>query len=394
MTTPKLFAPLALRGLTLRNRIVASPMCQYAAVDGSAQDWHYAHHARFALGGVGAAFVEATGVTPEGRITPACLGIWADKHIAAVAPIARLYRQHGVACGIQLAHAGRKGSAARPWDGAGPLPRDGAEPAWQTVAPSAIAVRPGWPAPRALEERELPAIVEAFRQAALRALAAGFDFVEIHGAHGYLIHSFLSPLSNQRTDAFGGSLENRMRLGLLVSEAVRAVWPDDRPLFYRTSAIDDAPGGITIGDTITLAKALKARGVDVVDCSSGGIIGSPLQAKPAAGFQIPLAAAVRAEAGVSTMAVGLITDPQLAEAALAEGRADLIALGRELLADSNWPHRAAIELGLPQPHQVLPHRFSLYLDRRDQLLQAASAAANVSGSSVRPFTHRTSARKT
>ncbi|WP_210490909.1 NADH:flavin oxidoreductase/NADH oxidase [Microvirga antarctica] len=360
---PHLFTPLTIRAATFRNRIVLSPMCQYQAVDGHIGRWHLAHHSRFALGGLGAAILEATSVTADGRITPGCTGIYDDAHISGLRSITELYRDHGVLSGIQLSHAGRKGSTARPWEGAAPLEANGEEPAWRTVAPSAVPARPEWPVPLALCEDGIAAIVEAFRTATLRSYEAGFDFVEIHGAHGYLIHSFLSPLANQRNDRFGGSLENRMRFALMVAEAVRSVSSHDRPIFYRASVIDDVEGGVTLEDSIVLATALRERGVDVVDCSAGGIVGPValglLKQKP--NFQVPLAAAIRAKAGVATMAVGLIIDPVSAENAVANGHADLIALGRELMADSNWVYRAARQLGVSNPEKVFPPEYAFYL---------------------------------
>jgi 2,4-dienoyl-CoA reductase-like NADH-dependent reductase (Old Yellow Enzyme family) len=369
--TPHLFTPLRLRGLELRNRIVVSPMCQYSAVEGQVQDWHFRHHARFALSGVGAAFVEATGVTRDGRITHGCTGLWDDAQIAGLARIAAMYREHGVTPGIQLAHAGRRASAALPWEGAKPLALGGPGPAWPTVGPSALPERDGYPAPRELTVREIEGLVEDFRAAAGRAARAGFDIVEIHGAHGYLLHSFFSPIANRREDAFGGSLERRMRLPLLVAETVRAAWPAELPVFYRVSAVDGVEGGVTIEDTVALAQALKKRGVDVIDCSSGGISGPATLStrKIREGYQVPYAEAVRHGAGIATMAVGAIISPALAESILAEGRADLIALGRELMADPNWPYRAARELGLERPWQVLPEKFAFYLERRAAVLE-------------------------
>jgi 2,4-dienoyl-CoA reductase-like NADH-dependent reductase (Old Yellow Enzyme family) len=263
MAMPALFSPLKLRGLTLRNRVVLSPMCQYSAVDGLVQDWHHQHHARFASGGIALGFVEATGVTRDGRITHGCTGIWNDAQVPGLRRITDLYRSYGAASGIQIGHAGRRASAERPWDGAAPIKRnDGPEAAWERVAPSAIPERDGYPAPRALTEAEIEELIGAFTAATRRALAAGFDVVEIHGAHGYLIHSFFSPISNQRNDAFGGGLEKRMRFPLRVAEAVRAAWPAEKPLFYRASFVDGVPDGTTAADTVALAKELKARGVD------------------------------------------------------------------------------------------------------------------------------------
>ncbi len=368
MTQPLLFAPLSIRGLTFRNRIVVSPMCQYYAVEGHPQNWHFAHHSRFALGGVGAAMVEATAVTRDGRISHGCTGIWEDDQIPEYRRIVDTYREHEVASGIQLAHAGRKASTARPWDGGGPLPADG-EPAWEAVGPSAIPAREGWPPPRALEREEIPDIVDAFRSAAVRALEAGFDFVEIHGAHGYLLHSFFSPLSNERTDEFGGDRERRMRLPVMVAEAIRTVWPAERPLFYRASVIDGVEGGITVEDTVALARALKGTGVDAIDCSSGGLLGSVSLGNklPPPGFQVPLAETVRREADISTVAVGLVTEPHQAEEILQNGQADFVAMAHQFIADPNWAYRAALELGLEDPHGILPFSYAFYLRRRAAL---------------------------
>jgi 2,4-dienoyl-CoA reductase-like NADH-dependent reductase (Old Yellow Enzyme family) len=366
MTTPKLFEPLTIAGVRFRNRIALSPMCQYKSVDGFVNGWHLAHHARFALGGIGCAILEASGVTAAGRITPGCLGIWKDEHIAGLRRVVELYHEQGIPVGIQIAHAGRKGSAARPWDGAGPLLRDAPELAWRTVGPSALAHAEGWPVPHALSEAEIDDIVAAFAAATTRAMYAGFDFVEIHGAHGYLIHSFFSPLANQRTDHYGGTRDNRMRLALGVTEAVRAALPADKALLYRVSAVDDSEGGVTIDDTIALAKALKERGVDVVDVSSGGIFGpiARSRAQQVPGHQVPFASAIRKGAGIATMAVGLILDPGQAEAIVAEGHADFVALGRQLLAEPSFAYRAAVELGLEQPSSVLPQAYDFYLARR------------------------------
>ena len=282
-----------------------------------------------------------------------------------------MYREHGVVPGIQLGHAGRRASMSRPWEGNRPLALGGPDPAWPTVGPSAVPEREDYPAPRELTRSEIEDLVEAFGAAVARARRAGFDLVELHGAHGYLLHSFFSPISNRREDEFGGSLERRMRLPLLVAEAVRAAWPDDLPLFYRVSSVDGVEGGVTIEDTVALARALKERGVDVIDCSSGGMSGPATLStrKIHQGYQVPYAEAVRQGAGVATMAVGAIISPRLAESVLAEGSADLIALGRELLADPNWPYRAARELGLERPWQVLPEKFAFYLERRAAVLE-------------------------
>jgi 2,4-dienoyl-CoA reductase-like NADH-dependent reductase (Old Yellow Enzyme family) len=376
MALPLLFSPLTLRGVTLRNRLVLSPMCQYSAVDGLVQDWHHQHHARFASGGIALGFVEATGVTRDGRITHGCTGIWNDDQVPGLRRIVELYHAYGAACGIQIGHAGRRASAERPWDGAAPIKRtDGTEAGWERVAPSALPEREGYPAPRALTEAEIEELIAAFTAATRRALAAGFDVVEIHGAHGYLIHSFFSPISNQRTDAFGGSREKRMRFPLLVAEAVRAAWPAEKPLFYRASFVDGVPDGTTVEDTVALAKALKSRGVDVIDCSGGGMAGSISlsTAKLMPGFQVPYAATVRREAQILSMAVGAIVEPKQAEAILANGEADLIAIGRQFMAEPHWLYRAALELGHPEPDSVLVKNYAFYLSRRANVLDGPGA---------------------
>lgn len=370
MTVAKLFTPFEIRSVRFPNRIVVSPMCQYQAVDGLVQDWHRAHHARFALSGVGGAVIEATGVVPEGRITPGCLGLWHDEQIAGMAEITRLYRTHGIPSGIQLAHAGRKASAALPWQGAGPLAAAGSPLAWQTVGPSATAPAEGWPVPHELTQSEIANLVQAFAAAARRAVTSGFDFVEIHGAHGYLIHSFFSSLANTRTDAYGGSFEGRSRFALEVTEAVRAAIPDDMPLFWRVSAVDHDPSGVQIEDTVRLSQLLKAAGADVIDVSTGGISGPIGRSGPPQfpGHQVPYAARIRREADVATMAVGMIMEPALAEKILEDGDADLVALGRELLADPAFAYRAARELGVPAAEGILPQPFSFHLARREQAL--------------------------
>ena len=362
---PHLFQPLTQRGLTLRNRIVVSPMCQYQADEGHVIDWHFHHHARFALGGVGTGMVEATAVSPEGRITHGCTGLWDESPIAGLSRIAAMYSQHGAVPAIQLAHAGRKASASRPRDGAKPLEAGGNEGPWQAISPSPIPVDENWPVPHEMSTSDISHIVESFRMAALRAHKADFKIVEIHGAHGYLIHEFFSPTVNQRTDQYGGSREARMRFALEIAEAVRGVWPDPLPVWFRASAVDGA--GVAIEDTVALALALKQRGIDLIDCSSGGLASSLSLARtfPGAGFQVPYARAVRDGAGIATMAVGFITEPNQAEQILDDGSADLIALGRELMANPNWVYSAAKALGHPDPHSVLPPSYGFFLERRD-----------------------------
>ncbi len=337
--TSKLFSPYTLRGLTLPNRIVVSPMCQYSAAEGTVGDWHIMHLGQFAVGGAGLIMVEAAGVEPAGRITLGCVGIYSDRNEAALARVVGFCRDHGQAkIGIQLAHAGRKASNKLPWDGGGPLGAD--EGAWQTFGPSALPFDPSWHTPDALDRAGLDRVKAGFVQAARRAERIGFDLVEIHAAHGYLLHSFLSPLSNRREDDYGGSLENRLRFPLEVFEAVRAVWPAEKPLGLRVSASDWVPGGWDIEGTVALAQALKARGCDFMDVSSGG--NAPDQKIDLGpGYQTRFAAAVRRETGLATMAVGSITEPLQAETILKTGQADLIALARGLLYDPRWPWHAA-----------------------------------------------------
>ncbi|HKU15714.1 MAG TPA: NADH:flavin oxidoreductase/NADH oxidase [Steroidobacteraceae bacterium] len=363
---PALFEPYTVRSVTLRNRLVVTPMCQYAAADGHARLWHLAHHGRFSLSGVGAAVIEATAVTRDGRITPGCLGIYEQSHVAGLREIVALYHDQKVPVGIQLAHAGRKASAAVPLEGAAPLVRSDPTRAWEAVAPSAIPMMEGWPAPRALANGEIEELIAAFAAAATRACSVGLDFVEIHGAHGYLINSFLSPLANQRTDQWGGSLENRMRFALAVTRAVRAALPDGMPLLYRTSCVDGIEGGVTLEDTIALARELKRCGVDVLDCSTGGIVGASGRAlvPPSPGYLIPYAHRIRHEAQIATMTVGLIVTGKQAEEAVAGGSADLVAIGRQLLEDPNFPYHAARELGHPRPLDVLPASYAFFLERR------------------------------
>ena len=373
---PLLFTPIEVRGVRVPNRVVITPMCQYSAKDGHVNDWHFAHYAQFAIGGAGLIFTEAVAVEQRGRITHGDLGIWSDEYVPGLKRIADFLRQHGSVPAIQLGHAGRKACTQRPWQGNGPLNRadiERGESPWPIVAHGSNAMAENWLVPDELTGPEMDQVLDAFRSAARRALAAGFDVAELHGAHGYLLHGFLSPLSNQRSDRYGGSLENRMRFPLEVAEAVRTVWPEDKPLFFRVSAIDDIEGGWSIEDSVVLARALKARGVDVMDCSSGGILGgATVAAKPLTprvlGFQIPFAERVRRDAGIKTMAVGLIVDAHQAEEALEQGRADLIAIGREALYDPRWAVHAARELGCDPDFELWPEQYGWWLTRRAPLL--------------------------
>lgn len=370
--TPHLFRPFTLRGITSRNRVVISPMCQYSAHDGHLEDWHLVNLGRFAIGGAGIVFTEATAVQKGGRITHGCPGLWTDSQIIGHARVAQFALAHGAIPAVQLGHAGRKSGMQRPWFGNGPLTEADfarGDMPWTPVGPSAMPVGEGWPVPHALSEAEIAALIEDFAAAARRALAAGYRIVEVHGAHGYLIHSFLSPLSNKRTDGYGGDLAGRMRLALEVAAAVRAVWPEDLPMFFRTSAVDGDPAGWTLPDTVELAKRLKALGVDVMDCSSSGIAGSATAAgggKRQPGFQVPYADAVRHEAGLPTMAVGLITHPQQAEDILAAGKADLIAIGREALVDPMWALHAARALGQDTDYSTWPAQAGWWLAGREK----------------------------
>ena len=341
--TSHLFSPLTLRGLTLPSRIVVSPMCQYSAVDGSANDWHMMHLGSLALGSPGLLFLEATAVEATGRITPGCLGLYSDENEAALARVlAALRRWTETPIGIQLAHAGRKASSHTPWDGGQLIPE--AEGGWKPDGPSASSQRDDEPPPAALDAAGLVRIREAFVAGALRAARLGFDAIELHCAHGYLLHEFLSPIANQRTDAYGGSLENRMRFPLEVFDAVRAVMPAATPLGVRLSATDWVDGGWDPQQSLVFARALKDRACDWIDTSSGGV--SPQQKIPLGpGYQVPLAEQIRNETGIATMAVGLITDAHQAEAIIAGGQADLVALARGMLWDPRWTWHAAAELG-------------------------------------------------
>jgi 2,4-dienoyl-CoA reductase-like NADH-dependent reductase (Old Yellow Enzyme family) len=347
---PHLFEPFTLKSITLRNRIGVSPMCMYSSEDGVATDWHLVHLGARAAGGAGLVIAEATAVSPEGRITPGDAGIWADKHVEPIARINRFIKAQGAVPGIQIAHAGRKASASRPWEGGAHL-ADSAG-GWPIVAPSAIAFGGELnKVPRALSVEEIKQVHADFATAATRALAAGAEWLELHGAHGYLTNEFLSPLSNQRTDQYGGGFENRIRFVIELTRAVRAVWPERLPLTARLSCSDWVEGGWTIEESVELAKRLKTEGVDLIDCSSGGSAASA-QIPVGAGYQVPFAVRIRREAQIATAAVGMITDPMQADQIVRNGEADLILMAREFLREPNWPLRAARELHvkpLPTP---------------------------------------------
>ncbi|TDR89709.1 NADH:flavin oxidoreductase/NADH oxidase [Enterovirga rhinocerotis] len=373
-----LFSPLALRRVTLPNRVVVSPMQQYMAGDDALpNDFHLQHYGRLGLGGAGLVFTEALAVSPEGRVTHHDLGIWSDDYVAALKPIVAAIAAGGAVPATQLIHAGRKGSVGRPWEGYNPLDAASAERGeapWQTVAASAIPANPGWHVPEALDEKGIARLIAAYADGARRAAAAGFRVLDIHAAHGYLIHSFLSPIGNKREDGWGGDFDGRIRFLLEITKAVRAAWPADLPLFVRLSCIDDQPDGWTLEDSVELSRRLKALGVDVIDCSSGGLgerTTTKLISRPE-GYQVPFAERIRAEAKVPTMAVGLITTPAFAESVVAEGRADLVAIGREALMNPHWPLQAARALGHDQNFGAWPPAWGWWLEKR---ARAAAARA-------------------
>lgn len=372
-----LFSPLTLRGVALPNRVVLAPMCQYSADDGMANDWHLVHLGRYAMGGFGCVMAEATAVEPEGRITHGDLGLWRDDQIGPLKRIADFVRAQDAVPAIQIAHAGRKASMQRPWRGNGPLGQEDlqrGDAPWRIVAPSAIAVDDGYIQPDELSEADIARLVRAFGDATARAHAAGFDLIEAHGAHGYLIASFLSPITNRRNDAYGGDLAGRMRFAVEVAQAMRYRLPSYKPLFFRVSSVDGADGGWSMDDTVALAKALKSVGVDVIDCSSGGLTGSGTiqNSKRGPGYQAPYARRARQEAEIATMAVGLILDGPQAEALLQDGYADLIAIGREALANPHWGHDAARALGYDKDFALWPEQSGWWLDKRAKAMARAA----------------------
>ena len=367
---PLLFQPMQLRDLVIRNRIVVSPMSQYAAVDAAPTDWHLVHLGKFAMGGAGIVFCEETSVSQRSRKTYDCPGIYTDEQARAWRRVTDFIRGQGAAAAIQLGHAGRKVATRAPWDGFSPLgDADAAlgRPPWSGLAPSPIPFKPGALVPKEMDRDDIRAVIQAHVDAARRSVDAGFDICEIHGAHGYIIQQFLSPITNQRTDAYGGDIEGRMRFGLELIEAVRTAWPANRPLFFRGSCVD-GPGGIwSLEDTTVLAAALKARGVDVFDCSSGGIEGPlTLHVVPRVpGYHVPFARHIGQATGIRTMAVGLITEAAQAESYLQAGDCDLVALAREMMWNPNWPAHAAEALGVPRPLELLPQRYAWWLQKRE-----------------------------
>ena len=367
---PALFRCLQLRDITLANRIVVSPMCQYSAIDGHVTNWHRDHHTTLARGGSGLVVVEASAVEERGRITHGDLGIWSDGHVAGHGELVRIIERHGAVPGLQITHAGRKASAQRPWEGnialSGADDDARGDASWQTVAPSALPFMEDWHTPRELNGDEIGGLVDAFGLAARPAAQAGFKVLEIHGAHGYLVQSFLSPISNRRNDRWGGDLKGRMSFALAVAETVRAVWPAEHPLFFRVSAVDHVEGGWQLDDTVKLARELQALGIDVLDCSSGGVAGfmTAAQVPRLPGFQVPYAERVKAETGMATMAVGLILDPRHANGIVEDGKADLVALGREILRNPFWPLQAAEALGGNTDYGRWPDQYGWWLERR------------------------------
>jgi 2,4-dienoyl-CoA reductase-like NADH-dependent reductase (Old Yellow Enzyme family) len=347
-----LFTPIKIRHVNFRNRIAVSPMCEYSSHDGFARDWHLVHLGSRAVGGAALVMTEAAAVEPQGRISPADLGIWKDEHIDKLAQIAAFIKEQGAVPGIQIAHAGRKASCRVPWEGGAPIPAE--QGGWQTVAPSPVPFRSGDPVPAELSTAQIRLIVQAFGAATRRALAAGFEVVEIHAAHGYLLHEFYSPLSNQRADEYGDSFENRIRLTIEVAETVRGILPDGLPLFVRISSTDWKEGGWTLDDSVKLAGDLRNRGVDLIDCSSGGL--AP-DAKVIIGpaYQVPFAERIRRETNVLTGAVGLITDPEQADRIIRSAQADIVLLARQMLRDPYWPLHAAqaLKVDLQPPVQYL-----------------------------------------
>ncbi len=362
--------PIKFREVTLKNRCVISPMCMYSAVDGLVNDFHLVHLGRFALGGAALVFVEATAVTAQGRITHGCAGLWNDEQIVPMRRISDFLHRHGCAAGIQLSHSGHKGSSQRPWEGGGPLSSHDAigseEAPWIPLGVTSSPFGAGWPAPSLMTEADTADIIDAFVESAKRAERADFDVIELHCAHGYLLHSFLSPISNTRTDRYGGDISGRMTFPLRVIEAVRASWPQSKPLFVRISSVDGIGTGWSIEDSIVFATALRERGVDAIDCSSGGMNLKREQnfLWRGPGFHVPFAERIRREVGIPTSAVGLIREADHAEAILAKGQADLISVAREALFDPNWPDRSALTLAGEVGWELWPEQFGWWLLRR------------------------------
>lgn len=369
-----LFEPYTQRGVTFKNRIAVSPMSQYRAINGHANNWHMVHLGRFALGGAGLVYAEATGVEQKGRRTHGDLGLWDDAQIEPLLPITKFLTDEGSVPGIQLGHAGRKASERRPWHGETPVDEEDRtqrnEAPWQAIAPSAIAYADGWPIPKAMDENDIEESLKAFGDAARRAKDAGFKVIEVYAAHGFLVHQFLSPIANTRTDQWGGDPVKRRRYAVEVARSIRKHWPDDLPLIFRLSATDWLDGGLEVDETVEVARSLKAEGVDMIDCSTGGIGGRerPRRMVIKQGFQVPFAEQIRKEADIATMAVGFLWDADACEAIISQNQADMVALARELLDDPNWPLHAAATLGADQAHELWHQESGWWLSKRDRLV--------------------------
>lgn len=380
--SPSLFSSFRLRDVEFANRIVVSPMSQYAANDGLANDWHFAHLSRFALGGAGMVMVEATAVEERGRRTPGDLGLWSQEQIEPLARIAKFLTANGSVPAIQLAHAGRKASERRPWHTEQPLntqdETERGEAAWTAIAPSPLPYRDGWPVPHVMTEADIAEVVQAFANAARRSLEAGFKLIELYAGHGFLLHQFYSPIANTRTDRYGGDFAGRTRILVEVADAIREVWPDHLPLAYRISVTDWIEGGWTTDESVALAKLLAEHGVDLVDCTSGGIGGDqPVRFPLAEGYQVSLAEAVREQAKVATMTVGMIWASSFADDLIRDGKADLVAIARELLDDPNWPLHAARELGVDPGFGMWPPEFGWWLDKRQRAIDRFDLRSDV-----------------
>ncbi|MEP4196766.1 MAG: NADH:flavin oxidoreductase/NADH oxidase [Aliishimia sp.] len=370
----QLFSPFELRGIRFKNRIAVSPMSQYRAVDGYANDWHLVHLGRFALGGAALVYAEATAVTEEGRRTHGDLGIWDDNQIQGLRKITQFIEHEGAVPGIQLSHAGRKASERRPWHGETPVDNvdkiERNEAPWPSIAPSALPYADGWPLPNEMSQSDIEQVITAFGDAARRSRDAGFKIIEIYAAHGFLIHQFLSPISNHRTDQWGGTPENRQRFAVEVAKAIRVNWPRELPLVFRLSATDWLEGGIEVEDTVATAIALKDVGVDMIDCSTGGVGGKerPRRMVIEQGFQVPFAERVKRDADIATMAVGFLWDAHSCEDIIGGGKSDMVTLARELLDDPNWPLHAAAKLNCDQDHALWPIESGWWLMKRQKLL--------------------------
>jgi 2,4-dienoyl-CoA reductase-like NADH-dependent reductase (Old Yellow Enzyme family) len=366
-----MFEPITLKGVTARNRIVVSPMCQYKSVDGSPTDWQLVNLGRYAIGGAGIIFYEETAVEDRGRKTPNCAGLWHDGQTPLYKRIADFAKEYGAVPAMQLGHSGGRGSELGPLHERKALADIGSGEAWQAISCSAVPIREGHPVPRAMSTNDIADVIEAFAQATRRSLEAGFEIMEIHGAHGYLIHQFLSPLINQRNDAYGGDRKGRMRFAIEVTEAVRAVWPEDKPLWFRVSCVDGQGGIWNMDDTVALAHELKHAGVDLIDCSSGGLSGKtdmPLVPR-VPGYHLPYARRIKDEVGLMTMAPGMITDPEHAEATLRDGTVDVVGIARELMYNGDWPVHAAKLLGVAEHLDMFPPEFTHRLKLREQQRQ-------------------------